>query len=250
MKVLSVRNDLFCLRKVYKTDSAESAPTQAPFKIWQLWCLMSVLAVLASATPVKANEAELGVSCQTSLQNSTSSGSTVRTLTNTNAQLEKVNSQFSVLNIDDWRKNPKIPWSVPVIVNDPFDGKYLAVFDRNFKDGAGVITNWSRNCIRIVVYENIPYYNGYSYGSLRYDQSLYGTLTTTAEAKTLEIKLGNQIFQINGRNGTFLVDNRMAAALRAAPSEKAIIRITLEGSGASIVSNIGPKTVKAWKSVY
>ncbi len=209
------------------------------FKAWRLGWLIGILATLALATPIRASESELGVSCQSFSQNSTS-GSTVRTITNTNNQLGKVNPNFPVLNSDDWRREPKIPWSVPVVVKDPFDGEYLTVFDRNFRDGAGVITNWSRNCIRTVVYENIQYYGGY-FG---------GVQTVTAQAQTLEIKIGDQIFQLKGEDGNFPVDNKLAAALRDAPSGKAIIRITLEGSGASIVSDIGAKTVKAWKSVY
>lgn len=221
-----------------------------PIKAWQLGWLISVLVALVFTTPVRASKPELGVSCQSLSQDSTSSGSTVRILTNTNDELGKVNPHFPVLNSDDWRREPRIPWSVPVVVKDPFDGEYLAVFDRNYRDGAGVLTNWSRNCIRTVVYENIPYYSGY-FGIFPYSNGPFGrVLSITAEAKTLEIKLGNRIFQLNGKDGNFAVDNELATALRDAPSGKAIIRITLEGSGASIVSDIGEKTVKAWKSLY
>lgn len=137
------------------------------------------MAALASATSVRASEAQLGGSCQTSSQNSISLGSTIRTITDTNNQPEKVNTR-------------------------------------------------------------IP----------RYGRDLPVALTITAEAKTLEIRVGNQIFRLDGQNGNLLVDNKMAAALRNAPDGKAIIRITLEGSGASIVSNVGSKTIKARKSVY
>lgn len=264
---MPIKNYLFCLRKTGKTDSADfllnlvlDALVQGPIKAYKLWSLISVLAVLAPMTSVRASEAQFGGLCQNSLQSSTSLDSSVRTITDTDNEIEKVNPRFPVLNIDDWRKSQKIPWSVPVIINDPFDGKYLAVFDRNYKDGSGVITNWSRNCIRTVVYQDIPYYsrrlgniayyNGFSHSIPGYRRDLPVALTITAEAKTLEIRLGNQIFRLSGQNGNFLVDNKMAAALRNAPDEKAIIRITLEGSGASIVSDVGSTTVKAWKSVY
>lgn len=257
MRILSTKLGLFWLLKACEPNEARFSRTQilkgfarGSFKAWRLCWSIGTLAVLTSATPIRASKVELGVSCQSFSQNSTSLGSTVRTITNTNAEIGKLNPHFPVLNTDDWRRDSKIPWSVPVIVKDPFDGEYLTVFDHNFRYGSGVITNWSRNCIRTVVYQNIRYYGGY-FGSIPYYDGFSGGIQTiTAQAKTLEIKLGDQIFQLKGEDGNFPVDNKLAAALRDAPPGKAIIRITLEGSGASIVSDIGTKTVKAWKSVY
>jgi len=257
MKLLSTKICLFWLSKAYIPYIARfsqikilAAFALSSFKAWRLCLPIGILAALTLATPIRASKVELGVSCQSLSPDSASYGSTVRTITNTNTEIGKVNPPFRVLNTDDWRREPKIPWSVPVIIKDPFDGEYLTVFDHNFKYGSGVITNWSRNCIRTVVYENIGYYNGY-FGSIPYYNGFSGGVqTVTAQAKTLEIKLGEQIFQLKGEQGNFQVDNKLAAALRNAPPGKAIIRITLEGSGASIVSDIGTKTVKAWKSVY
>jgi len=227
---------------------------EAPFGSWRLCLPIGVLLALALTTPIRASVAASGVLCESLQQNSTSCGSTVRTVTKN--KIEKLNPKFPVVNIDDWRREQKIPWSVPVIVKDPFDGKYLAVFDRNYSssflgsaDESGVITNWSRNYIRTAIYEtrqdcNELYYRFY------YSGCLGGTQTITAAAKTLEIKLGTQIFQLKGKDGDFPVDKKLAIALRDAPPGKAIIRITLEGSGAKIVSDIGAKTVKAWKIVY
>jgi len=266
MRRMFTKDCLFWSIKVYSSELARCSGTLileafalSCFKAWRQIPL-GILVTLALATPIKASEAQLSVSCQSPSQNYTNLGSTVRTITNANDELGRASPHFRVLKIDDWRRNPKIPWSVPVIIKDPFDGEYLTVFDRNYRNGAGVITNWSRNCIRTVVYENIQYNDGFLGGSnyndgflggINYNNGFLGGIqTVAAQAKTLEIKLGNQIFLLLGKDGNFPVDNKLAAALRDAPPGKAIIRIILEGSGASIVSDIGAKTVKAWKSVY
>jgi hypothetical protein len=46
-----------------------------------------------------------------------------------------------------WRINDDLPWSVPVLVKDDFDGEYVAVFDRDYQKNdwntheSGLISN-------------------------------------------------------------------------------------------------------------
>jgi hypothetical protein len=161
---------------------------------------------------------------------------------------EEMRDGFEVISNDDWRTtDPHVPWSTPVIVRDDFDGDYLAVFDHNFDDHRrtedGVISNWSRDYIRVFVYHK---------------QRRCGVIpvfcetrsTDTFEANKLQIKVGDRTFTIEGDNGNFPVSEEIAVALANAPVGSTRIRIALEESGAAITNDIGEKTVAAWRVVY
>ncbi|WP_038026184.1 hypothetical protein [Synechococcus sp. PCC 7336] len=158
---------------------------------------------------------------------------------------------YRIVNEGDWRtafsSGRSIPWSEPVMVRDDFDGDYLAVLDRNY-DGsltwgnkdAGVISNWSRNYIRVVAYTRERQCGFWS----------CNTNETVQETSRLRVKVGDTVYNLEGVNGNFPVSEELAAALRNAPPGEAKIRISIEGSGASIDNDIGLDTVEAWRVVY
>jgi hypothetical protein len=165
-----------------------------------------------------------------------------------NNDFASINNNIKVINGRDWR-NPDtdIPWSVPIMVRDEFDGDYLAVFDINYSGStilggqeSGVISNWSPQYIRVFAYTIEKQCGWFSCSKNK----------ITRETKSLEVKINDQVFKINGDNGNFAVSNELAMALKNAPPGQAKIRITLEESGASITNDIGEGTVKAWKTVY
>lgn len=202
--------------------------------------LMTSLVLVNS---VRAEKPQLKILCESASQSSTCSESNNKP----SANIELASSKdLPVVGEGDWRKAKNIPWSVPVVIKDPFDGDYLAVLDRNYSDNilngdkSGVISNWSRNYIRTYVYQENQTCGFFTCSSR----------STTAEAKTLEIKVGDQVFRLKGEDGNFPVNSELATALRNAPLGEAVMRITLEGSGATIVNDIGSKTVQAWKTVY
>ncbi|MEO0853431.1 MAG: hypothetical protein AAFY15_08015 [Cyanobacteria bacterium J06648_11] len=117
---------------------------------------------MASSTAIAKAEVNLDSLCTKFPQNSQCEGYTPAVDADGTTSPEG----FPIVNDRDWRASvdpvrqaERIPWSRPVIVRDDFDGDYLAVIDRNFLgnfhlNGAetGVITNWSRNYIRVIVY--------------------------------------------------------------------------------------------------
>lgn len=149
----------------------------------------------------------------------------------------------------DWRSvnAQNIPWSKPVMVNDPFDGNYLAVFDRNYKDlnvggRASIVSEWARQFIRVSGYLAVERCGPFL---------ACGANAADAPANYLEIKVGGQIFRIPGDgSGSFPVSSQLAAALAAAPTGDALIRVTLNGVNQPVTSAIGSGTVNAWKVVY
>lgn len=155
--------------------------------------------------------------------------------------------EYQVINTGDWRSSGDIPFSKPVIVRDAFDGDYLAVIDKNFSGNLrfgqyqeGVITNWSEDYIRVFAYAT---------------QRICGAwrcrdVSESRETNRMEVKIGDEVFRMEGENGNFPVSSELAAALRNAPAGQAIMRISLEGLGSEIVNDIGAGTVEAWRIVY
>jgi hypothetical protein len=154
-------------------------------------------------------------------------------------------SKIPTINNKDWRTPATFspPWSTPVLVNDEFDGTYLAVFDHNFQkiggmfglgatEEIGMTSNWSPKMIRV------------------YGYVINSGGTTIKETSGLTIKIGGKMFQPTGEKGNFVVTPELAYALKTAPMEVARIKIEYKDSGLPIVSDIGTATVTAWRTVY
>ncbi|PZV18924.1 MAG: hypothetical protein DCF20_02400 [Pseudanabaena sp.] len=182
------------------------------------------------------------VSAQNAKESSLSSGTAI--------VAQAVNPNYPVVNSGDWRSvNPQnIPWSQPVIVSDPFDGNYLAVLDRNYKDlayggRASVVSSWSRDTIRVFGFIGVQERCGFFLSC--------ANNLVAARADYLEIKVGNQIFRIQGDgSGSFPVSPQLAVALATAPPVDALIRVTFDGYTHPVTSAIGTGTVRSWKVVY
>lgn len=153
---------------------------------------------------------------------------------------------YPVVNQEDWRsfKFDDIPWSVPVIMKDDFDGDKLAVMDRNKTGGmfffgkeSGIVSMWAENQIRVYQY-------------FREQKDMITDEWIVKEASTLSIKIGEEVFRLDGKNGNFKVEDDLAQALANAPEGKSKIKITFEDDGGDVVNDIGEGTVKAWKIVY
>lgn len=150
-----------------------------------------------------------------------------------------------------------LPWSKPVRVADPFEGSFVAVFDRNSFYKEILNTNarvevqslWSRQSIRFLLTAS-------DRDCLRgrgYSGTLSGlTCSELIDSKNiieLFVKVGNQVFRVPGENSAFPVSNELANALQKAPIENIGIRLVTE-SGGTVDSEIGKETVKAWRTVY
>jgi hypothetical protein len=150
-----------------------------------------------------------------------------------------------------------VPWSQPVKVVDPFEGDYLAVFDRNYfyrrflnqSTKTEVVSLWSRKSIRFLLADrDRNCFSGYAL----YPNSLGSNCeasNNTREIIQLSIKVGEQVFQLEGQNSTFVVTDELALALQNSPDANLNIRLVTR-SGETVDSEIGKGTVKAWKDIY
>lgn len=166
-------------------------------------------------------------------------------------------SEFPVVKSARLEKNLSVPWSKPVRVIDPFEGNYLAVFDKHSwgkgllgtQGNRQVISLWSRDSIRVLLSDTTRQCTSVYNPDTQKTSNVCNDSDTTPNVQQLLLKLGEQVFQLNGRNNSFEVTDELRSALTKAPDEKIIIRLVLEG-GETVDSQIGKRTVSAWKVVY
>ena len=144
----------------------------------------------------------------------------------------QASSNFPVINSAEIRPDSDSIWSQVVTIKDPFEGSYLAVLDKNnFSCStycSQVITVWTRPKITV----------------------LFSNFQSAEKTVGLSLKIGERVFNLDGINSTFKIDDELAIALANAPSDDNIpIRLILD-SGEKIDSAIGKETIKAWRTLY
>jgi hypothetical protein len=152
-----------------------------------------------------------------------------------------------------------VPWSKPVKIEDPFEGNYVGIFDRhsfyktflNVNSKFEVISLWRQNSVRILLsYRERDCFSGY--GLSPYSK-ISGTgclgAKNTLKVTNLYVKLGEKVFRLEGNNSTFDVSHELATALKNSPAENVDIRLVAE-SGEAVDSEIGKRTVEAWKNIF
>jgi hypothetical protein len=149
-----------------------------------------------------------------------------------------------------------IPWSEPVRIDDPFEGSFIGVFDRNYffdrilneSTQVEVQSLWSREAVRfLLVTRDRDCSDGeFPFGfSVHYCSDLNASRTVTE----LFVKINDEVFQVSGENSTFSISSELAQALQNAPEDNVSIRLVTE-NGETVDSEIGKGTVVAWKSIY
>jgi hypothetical protein len=170
--------------------------------------------------------------------------------------LAKTSTELPIVESAGLQPDMHVPWSQLVNVNDPFEGNFLAVFDRNdLQDSRSrkVISLWSHDSIRVLLSANQQVCSDGYRGYFPYNWNNWGRVcldrTTTSTIRQLFVKVGERVVQLTGENGKFAVNDELASALKNAPDRNADIRLVLEG-GETVDSEIGKETVKVWRSIY
>lgn len=172
-------------------------------------------------------------------------------------RLAKASSELPVVRSAALDTDINVPWSKPVRIADPFEGDYVGIFDRNyffryFLDTYArieVVSLWSQNSIRfLLAYSDRDCLSGHNLSA-----NLSGVgcadFNRALKVTNLFIKIGEQVFRLEGQNSTFSVSNELATALKNSPAGNVSIRLVAD-SGAVVDSRIGKGTVEAWKTVY
>jgi hypothetical protein len=147
-------------------------------------------------------------------------------------------SSLPSVNAENWRLGDGVPWSVPVVVRDRFEGDFVGVFDRDVQRQAlanrevGLVSLWGRPAIWLQAYAAKL---ELSYASLPIEQAT--------------LHLGERSFALKGENNRFPVDDALAAALRSATPGTVSLSFT-SGEGNVLRYRIGDNTVRAWATVY
>jgi hypothetical protein len=177
--------------------------------------------------------------------------------TEEDAQLAKSSEDFPVVESTNLDTDLDVPWSQPVRIQDSFEGESLGIFDRHYfysrvlnnQARIEVISLWSPNSIRFLL--------AYSDRNCGFEPNFYAhdiesdCLTSNAALKITDVylKIGEEVFRLEGKNSRFRVNNKLANALKNSPSENINIRLIVE-NGETVDSEIGQKTVEAWKIIY
>ena len=163
-------------------------------------------------------------------------------------QEEKLPRQFPGVEVftitEDWRsqdlESTNFPLSKPEILKNPVTGQTVGVFDRNYNKAFRVASFFGRNGIRVRL-ETIK-------------EGAFGRrMTTGSESiRAFGIKNNDGYIIVNGCDGVFAVNKQIADALAnyQLVNGKAFVLLSNDGSTGLRINEIGPETVKAWKTIY
>lgn len=188
------------------------------------------------------------------------SNNNLDTLITTEAQIKsETNSEIPVVDAQRWRKGKfKFPWSEPVMVEDEFEGNYLAVLDRHKLSNkfmgmsSGIISEWSNKHIKV---------DFYTYVKDGLTNLFTGTQINVIPAKNISIKIGEQIFELTGDNGNFPITEEIIQAMKNTSDSAVKIKVVPvnEGGDGMLGASYGLKetvfdlkqeTIDTWKVVY
>lgn len=145
---------------------------------------------------------------------------------------------------EDWRsqdlESTNFPLSKPVVLKNPVTGSTIGVFDRNYNRSFRVASFFGRNTIRVRL-ETVR-------------EGAFGKrITAGSESiQSFGIKNKDGYVVVNGCDGVFSVNKEIADALAnyQLVNGKAFVLLSNDGSTGLRINEIGPETVKAWKTVY
>ena len=145
---------------------------------------------------------------------------------------------------EDWRsqdlESTRFPLSKPVILKNPITGQTIGVFDRNYNKAFRVASFFGRSTIRVRL-ETVK-------------EGAFGRRMTIGSdsIQAFGIKNKNGYVVVNGCDGVFTVNKQIADALAnySLVNGKAFVLLSNDGSTGLRINEIGPDTVKAWKTIY
>ena len=140
-----------------------------------------------------------------------------------------------------------MPWSEVIIVEDDFDGDYLAVLDKEKTNGSmgyqkGAFSEWSKNQVKVHYYSQVKGMFG-------------GGNTAVFPAKTMTVKIGGNKFDLKGSDGVFTITPDIVKAMKSNPDSIPKLKITPPQESAmfgfsEMVYEVGEDTLDAWEYIY
>jgi hypothetical protein len=157
---------------------------------------------------------------------------------------------LEIVDTQDWRKGEfDLPWSETVIVEDDFNGDYLAVLDHKKAGGGifskkGIISEWSKDKVKV-----------HYYGRVKAMFLVPAGDTSVSPVKTMTLNIGKNTFDLEGSDGTFVITPEIVKAMKDNPGSIPKMKVTPKDEGGftgftEVVYEIGEDTVKAWEFIY
>ena len=156
---------------------------------------------------------------------------------------------LDIVNTQDLRDGDfDLPWSEVVIIEDDFDGDYLAVLDKEKSEGGmgykkGAFSEWSKNQVKAYYYSQV--------------KGMFGSVSSTAvvPAKTMTVKIGASKFDLKGTDGVFTITPEVVKAMKDNPDSIPKLKITPQENNSmfgfsEMVYEVGEDTLDAWDYIY
>ncbi|MEM9275195.1 MAG: hypothetical protein AAGA80_19860 [Cyanobacteria bacterium P01_F01_bin.143] len=172
-------------------------------------------------------------------------------------QLAKSRPDYPLVESANLDTNLDVPWSEPAVVQDPFEGEFIGVFDRHYfsdrllntRARIEVVSLWSADTIRFLLAfrdRSCIFNSSFSHQTVSRDCS--GD-SAVLKVTNVYLKLEDEVVLLEGKNNRFAVNDELAIALKNLPTENLAIRLVVE-NGEIVDSVIGEETVKALQEVY
>lgn len=152
--------------------------------------------------------------------------------------------------------NDNVTWSK--VTENPFDGK--VVYDRNYQNGAAIVSSWSKSGIRVTYIQKdsalVGYQPSVGFGlgiGFGHHFGLFGNTAAPIYRQSSTGSVPDSLsLAINGKVYTYTsgaVSPELSAALVSASSENVKVRLVWK-DGSTKDTEIGKGTVEAWKTIF
>lgn len=189
----------------------------------------------------KSEEPDLGDSSINNTSVSPLKSALEQTQSSNNASTAQPNTtqanqqNYPIINGDVWQTGENLPRFEPILIQDRFEGTYLAVIDRNQKTGwtsyKTLVSKWSAQTLKVII-------------TKRADGQFL-----MYEAPQLNLQIGSKSFVLTGEQNSFPISVDLAHALSNISNEK--VTLSYQDSKDKMVTHeINSNTIKSWKIIY
>ena len=155
---------------------------------------------------------------------------------------------YPIVQEEAWVYEDDLPWSELVLVRSEFRDSYVAVPDRSYETGSGadlrnpgIASLWSRDRLLAI---------GYGIEQVCFMGFICDTEHPVFPVSTVSLKVGDQVFALQGRRSSFEISDQIAWALKTAEPDQVWLRIAIAGGSNYTTRPIGADTIAAFQTLY
>jgi hypothetical protein len=158
---------------------------------------------------------------------------------------------YPIVNADTWMTEEEVPWSQLALIRGENQADYLAVPDRSYETGPGadirhpgIASLWSRHSLEVY---------GYGLHQVCWMGFICNTRHPIFPVTAASLKVGDQVFHLQGHLNQFKVPEEVAWALKTAnvsDTNGIWLRIAIANGSNYTTRPLGPDTVRTLATLY